>query len=141
MSDSIVSGRFRFYIFPFLNDGVTIRVEVFRGGVWCYASDTNRNPSSEDYIWRLYISEYNDSFINPRSLGRVAGALLFVAIEGTGSTNDFTLNSTMDDTSIASKYHMKIKLYLQTAVQHGRYYYVLSRVKDYQLIAYMGHSR
>ena len=29
------------YIFPFLTGGVTIRVEVFRGGVWCYASDIN----------------------------------------------------------------------------------------------------
>ena len=75
---------------------------MFRGGVWCYASDTNRNPSSVDYIWRLYISEYNDSFIDPASLGRAAGTLLYIAIEGTGVNNDFTLNSTMDDTSIAS---------------------------------------
>ena len=75
---------------------------MFRGGVWCYASDTNRNPSSVDYIWRLYISEYNDSFIDPSSLGRTAGASLFIAIEGMGTTNDFSFNSTMDDTSIAS---------------------------------------
>ena len=105
VSDSIGSGRFRYYIFPFLSRGVTIRVEVFQGGVWCYASDTNRNPNRRDYIWRLYISEYNDSFIDPASLGRAAGTYLFIAIEGTGFTNDFTLNSTMDDTSIASKYH------------------------------------
>ena len=76
---------------------------MFRGGVWCYASDTNRNPSSRDYIWRLFISEYNDSFIDPTSLERTPGTYLFIAIEGTAVTNDFTLNSTMDDTSIASK--------------------------------------
>ena len=103
VSDSIVSGQFRFYIFSFLNRGVTVRVEAFRGGVWCYASDTNRNPSSRDYIWRLYISEYNDSFIDPASLGREAGTFLFVTIEGSGSMNSFTLNSTTGDTSIASK--------------------------------------
>ena len=103
LSDSIGSGQFRYYIFPFLSGGVTIRVEAFRGGVWCYASDTNRNPSSRDYIWRLFISEYDDSYIDPRSLGRVAGASLFIAIEGMDTNNDFTLNSTTGDTSIASK--------------------------------------
>ena len=103
LSDSIGSGQFRYYIFPFLSGGVTIRVEVFRGGVWCYASDTNRNPNSGNYIWRLLISEYGDSYIDPRSLGRVAGAFLFIAIEGMDTNNDFTLNSTTGDTSIASK--------------------------------------
>ena len=104
MYDLISRGQFRFYIFPFLSGGVTIRVEAFSGGVWCYASDTNRNPNSGDYIWRLYISEYNDSFIDPASLGRAAGTFLFVAIEGTDLSNDFSLNSTMGDTSIASKF-------------------------------------
>ena len=103
VSDSIGSDQFRFYIFPFLSGGVTIRVEVFRGGVWCYASDTNRNPSSRDYTWRLFISEYDDSFIDPSSLGRTAGSLLFVAIEGVQATNSFTLNTTTGDTSIAGK--------------------------------------
>ena len=100
--DSIGGGGSRYYIFPFLSGGVTVRVEVFRGGVWCYASDTNRNPSSVDYIWRLYINEYNDSFIDPASLGRIAGAFLFIALEGASTGNDFSLNSTTGDTSIAS---------------------------------------
>ena len=103
VSDSIGSGQFRFYILPFLTAGVTVRVEVFRGGVWCYASDTNCNPNSGDYIWRLFISDYNDSYIDPTSLGRTVGSFLFIAIEGTGSTNDFALNSTINDTSISSK--------------------------------------
>ena len=109
LSDSIGSGQFRYYIFPFLSGGVTVRVEVFRGGVWCYASDTNRNPSSRDYTWRLFISEYGDSYIDPRSLGRVAGPFLFIAIEGMETNNDFTLNSTTGDTSIASKSVEKIR--------------------------------
>ena len=104
VSDSIGSGQFRYYIFPFLSRGVTIRVEVSRGGVWCYASDTNRNPSSRDYIWRLFISEYDDSFIDPSSLDRTAGSLLFIAIEGTQVTNSFILNTTTGDTSIAGKF-------------------------------------
>ena len=82
-------------------------MEVFRGGVWCYASDTNRNPSSVDYVWRLYITEYNDSFIDPMSLGGTAGTFLFIAIEGIDTSNDFKLNSTSGDTSIAGsiQYH------------------------------------
>ncbi len=104
VSDSIGSGQFRFYILPFLSEGVTIRVEVLRGGVWCYASDTNRNPSSRDYTWRLFISEYDDSFIDPSSLNRTAGSFLFIAIEGTQTTNSFTLNTTTGDTSIAGKF-------------------------------------
>ena len=119
MSDSISSGQFRFYIFPFLTVGVTVRVEVFRGGVWCYASDTNRNPNSRDYIWRLYISEYNDSYIDPTSLGRTAGSFLFIAIEGTESTNSFTLNTTTGDTSIASKSVLTIhSMYFRYANYH-----------------------
>ena len=109
--DSIGGGGSRYYIFPFLSGGVTVRVEVFRGGVWCYASDTNRNPSSVDYVWRLYITEYNDSFIDPTSLGRPAGASLFIAIEGTDATNNFALNSTVDDTSITSKISIFLHLY------------------------------
>ena len=100
VSDSIDSSQFRYYIFPFLAEGVTIRVEVFRGGVWCYASDTNRNPNSGNYIWRLFISEYDDTYIDPTSLGRAAGPYLFIAIEGSNPTNDFSLNSTTGDTSI-----------------------------------------
>ena len=100
--DSISRGQVRYYIIPFSMGGVTIRVEVFRGRVWCYVSDVDRNPNSENYIWRLFISGYNDSYIDPTSLqGRTPGELLFVAIEGADSTNNnFTLNSTSGDTSI-----------------------------------------
>ena len=80
-------------------------MEVFRGGVWCYGSDTNRNPNSRDYIWRLFISEYSDAYIDPSSLSRAAGAFLYIAIQGMDHNNDFTLNSTTGDTSIASKAH------------------------------------
>ena len=104
MHDSIGRGQFRYYIIPFRSEGVTVRVEMFSGGVWCYASDTNRNPSSEEYIWRLFISGYNDSYIDPSSLERVAGDSLFIAIEGNSSTNNFTLNSTSGDTSIKGTY-------------------------------------
>lgn len=62
----------------------------------------DRNPDSSNYIWQLFISEYGDSYIDPSSLERPAGAVLYVAIEGDGTTNNFTLNSTIGDTSLAS---------------------------------------
>ena len=122
--DSIGGGGSRYYIFPFLSGGVTVRVEVFRGGVWCYASDTNRNPSSVDYIWRLYITEYNDSFIDPTSLGGTAGTFLFIAIEGIDTSNDFKLNSTSGNTSIAGSvlYHEDDNFIFITSFHH-RYQY------------------
>ena len=100
ISDVINQGQFKYYSIPFLNGGVTIRVEVFSGRVWCYASDTERNPDSSSYIWRLFISEYDDSYIDPSSLERPAGTVLYIAIEGDDTTNNFTLNSTIGDTSL-----------------------------------------
>ena len=98
--DSIGSGQFRYYIFPFISGGITVRVEVFRGGVWCYASDTNRNPSSTDHTWRLLATGYNDSYIDSTLLDETPGDSLFIAIEGIESTNNFSVNSTSGDTSI-----------------------------------------
>lgn len=103
ISDTITSGQFRYYVFPFPIEGITIRVEVFSGQVWCYGSDIERNPSSYNYIWRLFISGYDDTYIDTASLERTPGAFLFIAIEGISLSNDFTLNSTVGDTSIASK--------------------------------------
>lgn len=109
MSDTIGSGQFRYFSFPFTTRGVTIRVDVFSGGIWCYASDTERNPSRLSYTWRLFISEYDDTFIDPGTLGRTPGQFLFVALEGVDSANNFTLDSTEGDTSIAgNSYYARI---------------------------------
>ena len=101
MFDTIGSGEFRYYILPLSDEGVTIQVEVFLGGIWCYASDTNRNPNRDNYVWRLFITEYDDTFIDPTSLERPAGPQLFIAIEGVNNSNSYSLNTTTGDTSIA----------------------------------------
>lgn len=110
VSDTITSDQFRYYIFPFPVEGITIRVEVFSGQVWCYGSDIERNPNSDDYIWRLSISGYDDTYIDTASLGRTPGAFLYVAIEGVSLSNEFTLNSTVGDTSITSNIYNVIIL-------------------------------
>ena len=48
--------------FSYLYGGMTIRVEVFHGGVWGYASTTNRSPNHRNYSWRFFTSDYNDTY-------------------------------------------------------------------------------
>lgn len=101
MSDSIDGGQFRYYILPFLVEGITIRVELSDGEVWCYASDVDRNPNNESSIWSFFITGYDNTNIDPRFLSRPPGYSLFIAIEGVNSTsNNFTLNSTTGNTAI-----------------------------------------
>ena len=104
MSNSVGRGLFRYYALPFLREGLTIRVDVSVGEVWCYASDVERNPNRDNHIWSFLITEYNDTNIDPGSLGREAGHTLFIAIEGINPSNNFTLNSTSGDTSITGIY-------------------------------------
>ena len=102
-NDSISTDEFRFYIIPFQSEGVTVQVEVSGGGVLCYVSYSNRNPNSEDYNWRLEISEYGDLYVSQTSLGGIFRNFVFVAINGTELTNNFTIISSRRDTTITSK--------------------------------------
>ena len=79
---------------------VTIQVEVFTGGVWCYVSLSNRSPNSEDYNWKFYISEYNDLYVSRES----SHQFLFVAINGTELTNNYTIIWTRGDTTVSCKH-------------------------------------
>ena len=105
MSGYCDNGQFRFYILPFLTEGVTIRVEVSIGEVWCYVSTTDRNPHNESYTWKFFISGYNDFTFSP---GAANADSLFLAIEGLDSTNNFILNSTTGNTAITGKHHRLI---------------------------------
>ena len=101
--DSIDSGHFIYYTVTFVSSGVTIDVVSSHGEVWCYASDTIYNPNSENYTWSFFVSKYNDTYINPASLGRTRGRHLFVTIEGVNISNGFTLTFTTGDTSMTCK--------------------------------------
>ena len=103
VSGFIENDQFRYYTVQFDGSGVTIDVVASHGQVWCYASDTNYNPNSENYLWRFFISKYNDMYINPASLGRTHGRHLFVTIEGVNISNGFTLTFTSGDTSMTCK--------------------------------------
>ena len=86
-------------------EGVTIQMDVLRGEVWWYASKTDYNPDSQNYVWRFFTTEYNEFYIDSASLEGMAGRHLFFAIEGTNMsiTNTFILNVTRGDTTTTYK--------------------------------------
>ena len=53
-----------------------------------------------DNVWNLVISEYDDAFLDPSSLGQTPGTTLYITLEGVDTNNEFTLNTTYGDTSI-----------------------------------------
>ena len=93
-------GRSVIYFVSFPSNGLTIRVEAITGTIRCYASDTNQRPNAMDNVWSLLISEYDDAFLDPSSLGRTPGTTLYITLEGVDTSNEFTLNTTYGDTSI-----------------------------------------
>ena len=100
VSGSVGMNRFVYFSIPFFSSGVTVRIEARVGGIWCYASDVDRRPSSNRYVWRLLITDYGDSFIDPSTLGRTPGGTLYIGLQGVNAVNNFTINTTIGDTSI-----------------------------------------
>ena len=100
MNTSVGQNRFVYYFIPFSSRGVTIRIDALVGGIRCYASDTNRRPSSTSYVWTLVITDYDDSFLDPSTLGRTPGSNVYIALQGINAVNTFTMNTTIGDTSI-----------------------------------------
>ena len=111
MRGSVQQGRSVIYFLPFPSNGLTIRVEAIIGTVQCYASDTSQRPNSLDYVWTLTISDYDDVFIDPSTLGRTQGSTLYITLEGSNTNNNYTLNTTYGDTSITGLYHCVVTCY------------------------------
>ena len=101
---SVGMDRFVYFFLPFFSSGITIRIEARLGGIRCYASDVDRRPSSTSNVWNLLITDYGDSFIDPSTLGRTPGSTLFIALQGVNVANNFTMNTTIGDTSIQGMY-------------------------------------
>lgn len=98
--NTLQQGRSIIYFVPFPSSGLTVRIEAITGTIRCYASDTNQRPNAMDNVWTLLISEYDDAFLDPSSLGRTPGTTLYITLEGVDTSNEFTLNTTYGDTSI-----------------------------------------
>lgn len=97
-SDTVGYGERSYFQFPFPSYGVTIQVSVSVGYVICYASDRYQNPNAvQGYDWRIEISSYSDVFLDPSLLSRPVGSTVYVAIEGSSTSNTFTLGNTEGD--------------------------------------------
>ena len=115
VNTSVAISRFSYFFLPFSSSGVTIRIEALVGSIRCYASDTNRRPSSTNYVWTLLITEYDDIFLDPSTLGRTPGSTLYIALQGVNTVNNFTLSATIGDTTIQGM-GMKYTTQLQLSV-------------------------
>ena len=95
---TLVQGERLFYRFDFPPNGLTIQLTAAYGSVVCYASDRLNNPTeTQGYDWKVETDDYVDTFIDPILLGRSHGQYIYIAIEGLGSSNNFSLNSTEGD--------------------------------------------
>ena len=105
--DTLIQGQFRYYEYSFPVTGLTVRLDVGLGRVVCYASDRIPNPSEDNgYDWKIEASGFVDTFLDPASLGRPAGVIVFIALQGVLDANNFTLNSTTGNTeTIGEQYH------------------------------------
>ena len=98
VSSSLSSGQRLYYKFAFATNGITLRLNVTTGTIICYASDLIQNPNEQQgYVWKITSSTYIDVFLDPTSLNRPAGSFVYVALEGSGTTNNFRLNSSTGD--------------------------------------------
>ena len=87
-----------YYQFDFPRNGVTITLNITFGYVICYVSDRYRNPNeAQGYDWRIEVSGYSNTFLDPSLLSRLPGPVVYISIEGSNLSNQFTLGNSEGD--------------------------------------------
>ena len=95
---SVSIGDLQYFRLPFPTAGVTLTLSVSNGGVICYASDIVENPNmNQGYEWRVETNGSVEVFIDPNLLNRDPGTYVYIGIEGSSNSNQFSLNSTSGD--------------------------------------------
>lgn len=96
--EQIDDETYSFYSLPFLQDGVTLKVNVTVGSILISASVDKRNLTSDNGYWVFNISNYEEIFLHRNDLQQFYdGPVVFVAVHGqneTNSTFDITILST-----------------------------------------------
>ena len=98
LTSSVGGGSINYYQYYFPSNGITIKLNVGTGTINCYVSDRFQNPNEELYDWKIVVSGYADTFIDPNLLGRTPGSNIYIGLQGVASSNTFTLDSTSGDT-------------------------------------------
>ena len=97
-TNTVEKGERVYYQFDFPGNGVTITLNVTLGYVICYVSDQYRNPNdAQGYDWRIEVSGYSNTFLDPLLLSRSPGPTVYISIEGSDSSNQFALGNTEGD--------------------------------------------
>lgn len=109
MNYTFASNQSLHFRLPLTTDGVTVRIEALLGSIYSYASDVNCRPSSTSYVWTSLITYYDDTFLQPSpfiTVGRYRirsdPRSLYITIQGIDEVNNFTVNTTIGDTTIQS---------------------------------------
>lgn len=98
-----------YFFIPFSSSGLTIRIEALVGSISAYISDENCRPSPESHSWTSLITYYDDVFLQPSpyiTISRGHGRALYIALNGVNSVNNFTVDTTIGDTSIRGIFSM-----------------------------------
>ena len=87
--EQIDNGSYIFYSLPFLQDGVTLKVNVTTGSVLISASVDERNPTSGTGRWIFDIDGYEEVFLHRNDLQQsYDGPVMFVAVYGQNKTTN-----------------------------------------------------
>ena len=89
ITEQIDDGNQSFYSFPFLQDGVTLKVNVTLGNILLSASVNQRNPTSDSGYWIFNVSGYEEVFLHRNDLQQFYdGPVVFVALYGLSETDN-----------------------------------------------------
>ena len=106
ITEQIDDGNQSFYSFPFLQDGVTLKVNVTLGNILLSASVNQHNPPSDSGYWIFNVSGYEEVFLHRNDLQQFYdGPVVFVALYGlseTDNTVDITILPTTGKFSLIS---------------------------------------
>ena len=104
INDHVQQGKtLYYYVMHTPSSGLTVQIDALVGSVRFYASHTYTRPSASSYTWTLDVSDYNDIFLDPSTVGLSPGSTLYLAIVGITNSNNFTLSTSSGDKSISGE--------------------------------------
>ena len=110
VTDNIGSGETKYlnYPLPNNNEGITVVLNVTNGSATLYASTVVSTPNEAFHDVAITTDRYEDVYIDPANLTNPGSAdTVYVAIEGTGASNQIQVSATQGDSSTGKKFNIK----------------------------------
>ena len=112
VSSQLGQGQVSFFQFSLPEEGMTLRIDMTSGSVVMYGSSRIRNPNEAFHDFRLTnrnpeiflhtgFFHRSNSPIGKRQapITNITNITIFISIEGQSAVNNFTLNTTIGDTT------------------------------------------